>query len=91
MKTIKIYTREILVRTGFRKYPFKKKKEYTVIYNGRELANHYENIDNPRLRVKFNEVLKTRSLSALREFQKKLRKTNDDQHLLAAIETIING
>ena len=57
MKLVTIYKREVMVRTGFRKYPFNPATQI-IIYYGRKkvLANCSESIDNPRLRVKFASV-----------------------------------
>ena len=66
MKTIYIYTREVLVRTGFRKYPYKQVVEYQISV-GKELKD----INNKK-RVPFVLSLKTRSNKKLNEYLAKL-------------------
>lgn len=54
MKTITIYKRSILERTGFKKWRYKEVDQITIFYNGEEIKNHYEKIDNPRLKIKID-------------------------------------
>lgn len=91
MKTLTIYTRTILEKTGFsnKKYAFKQKMQFIVFYDNQECKNHYESMNNPRLKIKFNQVLKTRSLNKVNEFTSKLSKSNDDQSLKEAIENVL--
>ena len=79
MKTVTIYYRKILERTGFRQYPYKEVKQVSIIYNGNEYKNHNEKIDNARLKVKFNVELQTRSKKALETYINKLSRTNADK------------
>ena len=51
MKTITIYSRKVLERTGFRQYPYKEVKQVTIDYDGKRYENHSEKIDNPRLKL----------------------------------------
>lgn len=81
MKTIMIYKREITERTCYRKFRYKSRTQYTLVYDKNTLKNHYEEIDNPRLRVKFILVLKTRSINKLEDFMNSLSKTEDDKWL----------
>lgn len=62
MKTLTIYKREILERTGFKKYPYKKVGQFVVYYGGVEfMRNCYASIDAPTLRVKFEKIYESRS------------------------------
>ena len=79
MKTITIYTRKVLQRTGFRQYPYKEVKQVSIFYNGEEIKNHWEKIDNKRLKVKFNIELQTRSKKELETYISKLSRTNADK------------
>lgn len=90
MKKITIYKRKILERTGFRKYPYKEITQFTILYNGEEIKNHYEKIDNPRLKVKFEKVLETRSKKELENFILKLGRTDTEKWLKEQLETINN-
>ena len=90
MKKITIYKRKILERTGFRKYPYKEITQFTILYNGEEIKNHYEKIDNPRLKVKFEKVLETRSKKEFENFILKLGRTDTEKWLKEQLETINN-
>lgn len=90
MKKITIYKRKILERTGFRKYPYKEITQFTILYNGEEIKNHYEKIDNPRLKIKFEKVLETRSKKELENFILKLGRTDTEKWLKEQLETINN-
>lgn len=79
MKTITIYSRKVLERTGFRQYPYKEVKQVSIIYNGKMYENHSEKIDNPRLKVKFTIELQTRSKKELDAYISKLSRTNTDK------------
>lgn len=88
MKTIKIYSRKTLERTGFKKYPFKEITQYTIVYNHQEIKNHYELMDNPRLRIKFNKILETRSWKKLEIFISKLGRTDAEKWLKEQLKII---
>lgn len=79
MKQITIYTRKVLQRTGFRAYPYKEVKQVSIIYGGKLYENHSEKIDNPRLKIKFNIELQTRSKKALQGYINGLSRTNTDK------------
>ena len=81
MKTLKIYKRTILVRTGFKKYPYKSETQYTLIYNGEEFKNHYEDINNKRLKIPFEKVLETRKTADVVSFVDKLGRTESDKFI----------
>lgn len=79
MKTITIYKREILVRTGFRKYPYKKKTQFIIYYGGRKvLANCLEDRDNPNLRIKFERIYESKSSRKLSLLSNELSKKWDN-------------
>lgn len=89
MKTLTIYERNILERTGFRdrRYRFKEVTQFSIYYDGSLYTNHEEYIDNPRLQIKFNKILETRSKKAVNEFMSKLGRTSTDK----SIKEILNG
>lgn len=89
MKTISIYTRKILERTGFAKYPYKEVEQFTIIYDKKEIKNHLEKIDNPRLKVKFELVFKTRSEEKLKELISKLHSTDGQKWLKEKLLNIV--
>lgn len=76
MKTLTIYTRKVLERTGYRKYPYKEVEQISIFYDGKETKNHYEEITNPRLKIKFNKALETRSLKKIETYLSTLGRTD---------------
>lgn len=90
MKTLTIYKRTILERTGFRKYPFKEVTQISIFYDGKEYANHYEEIDNQRLKIKFNKVLETRSANVVNEYVAKLGRSDADKFIKEKLNKILN-
>lgn len=90
MKTLRIYKRSILERTGFRKYPYKEVTQISIFYDGKEYANHYEEIDNKRLKIKFNKVLETRSAKAVNEYVSKLGRSDSDKFIKEELNKILN-
>ena len=88
MKTIKIYKRTILKRTGYRAHPYKNVEQVSIFYDGEEHRNHSEYIDNSRLRVRFEEVLNTRSPQKLKEYYLKLGRSFSDQFEKRVIDDI---
>ena len=91
MKTLTIYKREVLERTGFkdRRYRFKQVTQYSLYYDGCLYTNHDEDVNNPLLRIKFKKILETRSKKAVNEFVAGLGRTNADKSLKQIIESII--
>ena len=89
MKQITIYTRKVLQRTGFRAYPYKEVKQVSIIYDGKLYENHGEKVDNPRLKVKFNVELQTRSKKALETYINKLSRTNTDKWIRDQLNKIM--
>ena len=79
MKQLTIYSRKVMQRTGFRAYPYKESKQVSIIYDSNEYKNHCEKIDNPRLKIKFNVELQTRSKKELDAYISKLSRTNTDK------------
>lgn len=89
MKTISIYKREILVRTGFRKYPYKKETQFIIYYGGKKkLANCLEDKDNPNLRIKFEKIYKSKSFLKLNLLSNELSKKRDNAS--ADLEILVN-
>ena len=89
MKTITIYTRNVLERTGYRKHPYKEAMQYIVTYDGKIFKNHDQSLDNPRLKVQFEKVLETRSKKELDKFISHLGKSYDDQDLKYDLNNVI--
>ena len=91
MKTITIYTRKVLQRTGFRQYPYKEVKQVSIIYDGEEIKNHSEKLDNPRLKIKFNVELQTRSKKVLQGYINSLRRTDADKWIKEQLSKIMEA
>lgn len=91
MKTITIYKRSILERTGFKKWPYKEVDQITILFDDKEIKNHYEKIDNPRLKIKFQEILKTRSKKELEKYINKLSNRDVDKWQRSTLIDLINN
>ena len=91
MKTITIYSRKVLERTGFRQYPYKESKQVSIFYGGEEIKNHSEKIDNARLKIKFNVELQTRSKKELDAYINKLSRTNTDKWIKDQLNNIMEA
>ncbi len=89
MKTIRIYKRNVTVRTGYRKYPYKEVTEYIVAYDGKEYSNCLTELSNTRLRVKFECVFETRTFDRLKDYRMELGYSEADKWLKAKIDEII--
>ena len=89
MKTIKIYKRHIMVRTGYRKYPYKEVTEHILAYDGKEYSNCLTELSNTRLRVKFECVFETRTFDRLKDYRMELGYSEDDKWLKSKIDEII--
>lgn len=89
MKTLTIYNRVVLERTGYRKYPYKEVNQISIFFGNQKIQNHYESIDNPRLRVKFNKVFETRKKSDVETYISKLGRTDADKWLKANLADLI--
>lgn len=91
MKTITIYKREVLKKTGFRKYPFRQVTEVIINYDGKEFKNdHWEDIANPRLKIKFTKALETRSIKNLNKYVSRLGRSDSDKFEKATINRILS-
>ena len=88
MKTLSIYTRKVSERTGYIKHPYKEVKQVIIKYDGMSYSNCSEELDNPRLKIKFNQELKTRSLKKIKEYLKGLGMTDADKFIKKTIEEI---
>ena len=88
MKTIKIYKRNVMVRTGYKKYPYKEITEIIVKYDGKEYSNCLTELSNTRLKVKFKCVFETRTFDRLKEYRMKLGYSEADKWLKAKIDDI---
>ena len=91
MKTITIYKRSILERTQFKKWRYKEVDQISIFYNNEEHKNHYESINNPRLKIKFQEVLKTRSKKELEKYISKLSNRDVDKWQKSTLIDLINN
>lgn len=89
MKTIKIYKRNVIVRTGYKKNPYKEVTEYIVKYDGKEYSNCLTELSNTRLRVKFECIFETRTFDRLKDYRMKLEYSEVDKWLKAKIDEII--
>lgn len=86
MQQLTIYTREVLKRTGYKKYPYKKVKEVIINYDGFSYSNCLEELDNPRLKIKFVESLKTNDLEEVKKYINSLGRTDADKFIKSKIE-----
>lgn len=90
MKTLRIIERTILVRTGSRRFPYKKERHITIAYGENFIAkNHYGDINNPRLRIKFVETFKTRSKARLQEYIDRLGRTDVEKWMKEQLNTLL--
>lgn len=79
MKTVIIEKREILERTGFRKYRFKEITHYVVTYDNNEFTN--VSFNRGAIKKQFRVILKTRSKKDLEDFIEKLGRSDADKWL----------
>lgn len=86
MKTIRIIERTITKRTGFRKYPYKSVRQVTIVQGNKIAENHLEDVNNPRLKVKFVETFKTRSVKKLEEYIGQLGRTDVEKWVKNILE-----
>ena len=78
MKTLAIYQREVLERTGFKKWPFKKVSQFVIYYGGKKiLSNCHVDINDKNLKVKFERVYNSRSFIKFNLLLNDLFKKND--------------
>lgn len=79
MKQITIEKREILERTGFRKYRFKEVTHYAVNYDNNEFTNI--SFNRGGIKKQFRVILKTRSKKVLEGFIENLGRSDADKWL----------
>ncbi len=89
MKTIKIYKRNVTVRIGYKKYPYKEVTEYIIVYDGKVYSNCLSELSNTGLKVKFECVFETRTFDRLKEFRMVLGYSEADKWLKAKLDKII--
>lgn len=89
MKTLSIYQRTVLERTQYRKCRYKQVEEVIISYNGKEYKNCYTDLNNPKLKIKFNKVFESRSKKELEKYLSKLGKTESDKFIKSTIERIV--
>lgn len=83
MKTIKVLTRRVLVRTGFRKYPFKQVFQFIVeekTGNNKVLISNFKG-DTEKVKIQFNKF-ETRSRKQLKEYALTLSNRADGEKQL---------
>ena len=75
MKTLAIYKREVLERTGFKNTPI---WQFVIYYGGVELTrNCRASIDDPNLKTKFEKIYESRSFIKFNLLLNDLFKKND--------------
>lgn len=79
MKTVIIEKREILERTGFRKYRFKEVTHYVLTYDGTEFTN--VSFKRATIKKPLQVILKTRCKKELQLFIEKLGRSDADKWL----------
>lgn len=92
MKKLTIYWRTALVRTGFKKFPYKKEDQYIILYGNKIYAkNNNQSIDNPRLKNKFEIIYNSKSKKQLENTIEKLskKKDNGSKYLKKQLEDLI--
>lgn len=86
MKTIKIYERVVTERTGYKKVPFKAVRQVTITQGDKIAENHYEDINNQKLKVKFTKTFETRSQKAVKDYISKLGRTDVEKWIKCILE-----
>lgn len=89
MKTLSIYQRTVLERTQYRKWRYKQVEEVIISYDGKEYKNCYTDLNNPKLKIKFNKVFESRSIKELEKYLSKLGKTDSDKFIKNTIEKVV--
>lgn len=86
MKTLTIYQRTILERTGYRKHPYAEKTETLIYYATRRTPS----MDYPNYRVQFHKVFESRSLKSLEAFLDKIpNRTNAQKDMKAQVSALL--
>jgi hypothetical protein len=91
MKTVRVIERTIKAKTGFKRYPFKNERQVTIIHGEKVFKNHYEDIDNPRLKIKFVETFKTRGKKNLQAYIDKLGRTDTEKWMKNILIEMLEG
>lgn len=89
MKTLKIYSRTVMEKTGFRKYPYKEVKQVVINYDGKTYSNCTEKVDNPRLKIKFEIELETRNKGVLENYLNNLGRSEADKFTKKTLTEIV--
>ena len=90
MKTITIYERTILERTGYRKYPYKEVTQVSIFYDNKEYKNHSERIDNSRLKILFKKVFETNIKASVKHYVAELGRKESELFEKETINRILN-
>lgn len=92
LKTVTILKREIIERTGYKKYPFKQLDQIIIVYKNKRFdSNCWEDPKNPRLKKPFIEVFKTRSLKALNNYMDRLGRSDGDRWQMKALNELLKS
>lgn len=91
MKTLRIYKREILERTQFRDWRYKQVTEYIIQYDGREVKNCDTKLDNPKLRIPFENIFSSRSAVELNKFISNLSRCQCDIWLKDSLKNLLEA
>lgn len=90
MKKLLIYKREILQRTGYRKYPYKEIQQYIIIYNNKVVSNSFENDPFKKsLKIPFRVKLETRRTKVLEKYIANLGRKESEQWLRGELKDIL--
>lgn len=90
MKTLSIYTRTVLERTGYIKHPYKEVKQVIIKYNGMSYSNCWGiDIHNTMLKIPFKQELISGSIKKIKEYLKGLGMTDSDKFIKKTILRII--
>lgn len=89
MKTLTIYTRNVLERTQFKKCRFKKVQEVIISYDNKIYKNCDTELNNEKLKIKFTKALETRSTKALEKYLASLSRKESDLFIKYTIANVV--
>lgn len=90
MRTLTIYKRTILERTRYKSHRYKECEQTTIIFGGETYRNHDVDLDNPRLKVKFEIVLETNNEESVERYIESLGKSNNDKWEKEVLKQILD-
>lgn len=91
MRTLTIYKRTVLERTRYKKYRYKECEQTTIIFGGKVYRNHDVDMDNPRLKVKFDVVLETNNEETVERYIESLGNSMNDKWEKGVLRQILDG